>query len=261
MASPNRFAIRDAGIATFYNIATGKAIVSLATLKTNGVETTGETVFARGGKGNAKIIGFSSNRESKLTLEDAIFDIQSLGMLTGNSVITGAQVLDRNQVLPITSNTLTLAKTPTGAIVSVYKLNADGTNGQEYTLGTPATNATEYSVSAKILTFHTSVTNGTQFRVYYKVNAPIDAKMVKVTSDQFGKTFRVTLDVTVVDEYTKDIYAAQLQVPNAKFLDEFNFSMAADGDPATLNLSMEILKSATSNDMWSLVIFDDALIV
>jgi hypothetical protein len=31
-----------------------------------------ETVYARGGRGNAKLIGFSSNRESKITLQDAI---------------------------------------------------------------------------------------------------------------------------------------------------------------------------------------------
>jgi hypothetical protein len=48
MSTPNRWAIKEAGIATFYNIATGKAVVTLATLKTSGVETTGETVYARG---------------------------------------------------------------------------------------------------------------------------------------------------------------------------------------------------------------------
>ncbi len=41
MATPNRWAIRDAGEATFYNLVTKKAIVTLPTLKTSGVETTG----------------------------------------------------------------------------------------------------------------------------------------------------------------------------------------------------------------------------
>lgn len=48
MATPNRFAIRDAGEATFYNLVTKKPIVTLRTLKTSGVETSGETVYARG---------------------------------------------------------------------------------------------------------------------------------------------------------------------------------------------------------------------
>jgi hypothetical protein len=46
MATPNRWAIKEAGIATFYNIATGKAIVTLNTLKTSGVETTGKVLAA-----------------------------------------------------------------------------------------------------------------------------------------------------------------------------------------------------------------------
>lgn len=50
MATPNRFAIRDAGSATFYSLVDGHAIVTLNTLKTSGVETSGETVYARGVK-------------------------------------------------------------------------------------------------------------------------------------------------------------------------------------------------------------------
>ena len=49
MATPNRFAIRAAGSATFYRLdGTKDAIVTLRTLKTSGVETTGETTYARG---------------------------------------------------------------------------------------------------------------------------------------------------------------------------------------------------------------------
>lgn len=40
--STKRWAIRDAGIAHFYNIATGDLVVSLPTLKTAGLEFTGK---------------------------------------------------------------------------------------------------------------------------------------------------------------------------------------------------------------------------
>jgi hypothetical protein len=63
MGAPNRFSILDCGEATFYNLTTGKAIVTLKTLKTSGVETSGTTTYARGGRGNAKLVGFSSNKE------------------------------------------------------------------------------------------------------------------------------------------------------------------------------------------------------
>jgi hypothetical protein len=182
-------------------------------------------------------------------------------MLTGNDLVAGVKKIDINEIQSVTSNTLTLSKTPQGAILSVFKLNADGTNGQEYTLGTPASNATDYSVSGKVLTFNTGVANGTQFKIYYQVNTATDAKTIKVSSDAFGKNFRVVLDVLVVDEFTKNAYEGQIRIPNAKFEDNFNLSFAADGDPAVLDLSMEILKSPTDTTMWELVVFDADAIV
>ncbi len=145
-------------------------------------------------------------------------------MLTGNNIIAGTKVIDFHEVKAVTSNKITLSKTPTGAIVSVFKVNADGTNGVELTLGTPATNAGEYSVSGKDLTFHSTVTNGSNIRVYYKVQTASDAKTVKVTADKFGGSFRLVLDVLVVDYFTKKAFAGQLIVPNAKFEDNFNLS-------------------------------------
>lgn len=261
MATPNRWAIKEAGIASFYSLSTGKAIVTLETLKTTGVETTGETVYARGGRGNAKLVGFSTNREAKITLQDAIFDNAAIAMLTGNDLVAGIKKVDRNEIGSVTSNKLTLQKTPAGAIISVFKVNPDGTNGEEYTLGTPVSNPKDYSVAGKELTFNTGVVNGTQFRVYYQVNTTTDAKTIKVTSDQFGKNFRVVLDVLVVDEFTKEAFEGQLRIPNAKFEDNFNLSFSADGDPAVLDLNMEILKSATNTDMWELVVYDESAIV
>lgn len=261
MATPNRWAIREAGEATFYSLTNNKALVTLTTLKTSGVETTGETVYARGGRGNAKLVGFSSNREARITLQDAIFDNNAIAMLTGNQLGRGVKTLDFHEAHAITSNKLTLDKTPKGAIKTVYKINPDGTNGEEYTLGTPTSNAKEFSVSGKDLTFHTTVTNGTQFRIYYMADTDSTATSIKVTSDAFGGTFRVVLDVLVRDEFTKADYAAQLVIPNAKFEDNFNFSFSADGDPAVLDLNMEILKSPISTDMWELVIYDENLVV
>ncbi len=261
MATPNRWAIRDAGEATFYDLVDGHAIVTLSTLKTSGIETTGETVYAQGGQGNARLVGFSSNRQSTLTFEDAIFDNEAVAMLTGNDLVEGTKIIDFNEIKSTVADKITLSKTPNGAIVSVYKVNADGTNGQEYTLGDPVANQYDYSVSDKTLTFNTATVDGTKFRIYYKVATAADTKTVKVTSDMFGGNFKVVLDVLVVDEFTKKAFQGQLVVPNAKFMDNFNLSFSADGDPATLNLEMEVLKSPASTDMWELVIYDEDAIV
>ncbi len=261
MATPRRWSIRDAGIAHFFDLSTDSLVVSLPTLKTNGVEFTGETVYSRGGKGNPKIIGFSSNREGKVTLQDAIFDNIAFAMLTGNDAEIGAKVIDFDEFNNVTSSTINLGKLPVGAITNVFILNADGTNGTELTLGTPVSNADEYSISGKDITVHNSIINDAEVRIYYKVTTGNDATTIKVTSDKFGKSFRVVLDCEVVDEFTKNTYQAQLRIPTAKFEDNFSFNLAAEGDPAVLDLNMEILKPSGSTTMFEMVVYDQADII
>lgn len=181
-------------------------------------------------------------------------------MLTGNDVLAGKKIIDRRDVITVTSSKATLPKTPKGALISVYLLNPDGSNGQEITLGTPTSNAKDYSIAGKELTLHSSVANGTQVRVYYKVETALDTKTVKVTSNSFGGSFRISMDVLVVDTFTKKAFQGQLNIPNAKFEDNFNLDFAADGEPSTMNLPLEVLKAPNSNDMWELVIYDDETI-
>lgn len=262
MSTPNRFAIRDAGSATFFNLQTGKAIVTLNTLKTSGIESTGETTYARGGFGNPKLVGFSSNKEAKLTLQDSLFDKHALAMLTGNALSEGVKLIDFNEQKTVTSNKISLSKTPRGAIISVYKVNImDGTNDKEYTLGTPATNAADYSVAGKDLTFNTGVPNGTVIRVYYKVETAADAKTVRVSSDAFGGTFRLVIDLLVKDSADGKDYAAQLIIPRGKLEDTFSISLSVDGDPAALDLPLECLNDPLTNTLWEMTIFNQADIV
>ncbi|TVX97965.1 hypothetical protein [Cohnella terricola] len=258
MTTPNRWAIRDAGIATFYSLATGKPVTTLRTLKTSGLETTGETVYSRGGRGNPKLLGFSSNREAKLTLQDAVFDNKALAMLTGNNLVEGASDVVFIDTLTVNANATALSKTPVGSLIGVYKLNADGTLGDEvkFAAGTVATG--EYKISGKNLTFFSGdFADGQKIAAYYSVTTDATAKTLKVTSDAFGKTFKVVLDCVVRDEYTKEDYAAQITIPSAKFEDTFNLALAAEGDPAVLDMTMDVLKDPLSNDMWMMKIFDE----
>nr|WP_156736257.1 hypothetical protein [Mycobacterium sp. E3298] len=263
MSAPNRWAIKESGEVTFYDLVTGKAKTTLRTLKTSKLSTTGATTYSRGGRGNVKLVGFSSDREARLELTDAIFDNAAISMLTGNDLTTGVKNVNRNELVTVNSNSATLSKTPVGNLISVYKVNPDGTNGTELTKKAGSSVATgEYDISAKVLSFFSGdLPNGSKVRVYYVVATDNTAKNIKVTSDQFGKTFKVTIDVLVRDEYTKADYAGIYTIPNAKFEDNFDFDFSSDGDPAVLALNLEILKSPTSNDMWELTIYDDALIL
>lgn len=266
MTTPNRWAIREVAEATFYSLKAedaGKAICTLNTLKTSGIETSGEITYSRGGRGNAKLVGFSSNREAKLKMEDAIFDNDAVAMLTGNDLVSGTKLIDWFEIVTVdATHKATLSKTPSGKLVSVYKLRADGTNETLFVEGSSTPAAGEYVLDTKELTFNASdAPEGTKFKVYYKVTTASDAKQIKVSSDAFGGTFRVVLDCLVKDEFTQQDYRGQIMIPNAKFEETFAFTFAATGDPAVLALNMDILKDPVSTDMWEMVIFDDQGIV
>lgn len=260
MGAPNRWAVREAAEATFYNLQTGDAIVTLKTLKMTEVQTTGETSYARGGRGNAKLVGFTSNREAKVTIQDAIFDNLALAMLTGNTIEVGAKEIEMiHEVVVPVGGEVTLPKN-IKTLRTVYKLASDAMTNEtkiEKVALTPALN--EFSLAGQKLTFHTGLV-GSKVRIYYSTMTDATAKTIKVTADRFGGSFKVVCDVMVRDEDTKQDYFAQFIIPNAKIEDDFSFNFSPDGDPSVLDIPLEILKDPRSADMWQLVIYDEEAI-
>lgn len=75
--------------------ATEKPVLVLDTLKVSDIEFTAESVAARGGKGNPKLIVWDYNREATVTLEDATMTMECLEIMygeigedKGNNIIT-----------------------------------------------------------------------------------------------------------------------------------------------------------------------------
>ena len=246
MAAPNRWAVREAAEATFFDTVTGDAIVSLKTLKLSNVETTGETVYARGGRGNAKLVGFSSNREAKVTLQDAIFDNKALAMLTGNTVTTGTTTITgQYQGMTDGAGKITIPGSGLTAVISAHQLETD-----EVTIKAAESTVTFTGQDVTI----TGVTNKL-VRVYYEYTSANDAKTVKVTADKFGGTFKLVVDVIVKSEETGQEHYAQFIAERVKIEDNFSFNFSPDGDPSVLDIPLEILKNPTNTDMWLLKIY------
>lgn len=212
------------------------------------------------GIGNAKLVGFSSNREAKITLQDAIFDNAALAALTGNDITTAATTVDLIHEANISASITTVTlPAKVKSITTVYLLDTDGvTNKTILTSAVAAAKGSKYSLAGQTLTFaeDTAMT----VRIYYKADTDATAKKVKVTSDKFGGTFKLVLDCMVRDEFDKKDYQAQITIPNAKVEDNWKFESAADGDPAVLDIPVEVLKSPTSTDMWYMTIYDEDLI-
>ena len=136
-----KFGIKEVADVAFYNqgdvkydASTGKVVATdgtatpvleFTTLKTSGLEFTGETTEARGGKGNAVLMSWDHSREATLTLEDALLSAKSLATMLSNKP---ASLVGDNTVISIDANGFP------GTYTVVGKTYARGTDGKDHLL-------------------------------------------------------------------------------------------------------------------------------
>ena len=68
----------------------GQPVLVLDTAKTSSLEGAATTVYAQGGKGNPRLIGWDGEKTLTFTVEDALISPESFAMLSGAGVIRGA---------------------------------------------------------------------------------------------------------------------------------------------------------------------------
>lgn len=91
--TPWLFGIKEVADVTFTPLdTTDTKTLSFDTLKVSNLEFTSEEAFARGGKGNPKLITWDYNREATLTLQDALLSMETLAMIFGDKAGTAEKV-------------------------------------------------------------------------------------------------------------------------------------------------------------------------
>ena len=239
---PERWAIREAAEATFYDLKTGKHVVSLKTLKMTEVNTTGETTYAIGGRGGAKLVGFSGNKEAKVTLQDAIFDNKALAMIMGTDLKAKASrdKLVSESVTAEDTGSFPISNLDITTLVK-YTIN----DGEELKSGTPASG---------IITDE-DVKTGDKITATY--NVPLQAVAFDVTAKDFAKAYKLVVDVVVRDLETSEDFYGQIIIPKAQIENDFTMSFAPDGDPSVMDIPIEILKDTNSDLLYQMLLFEN----
>lgn len=183
------------------------------------------------GRGNAKIVGFSSDRECKIKLQDAVFTNAVLAMMTGNNLVTGAANVYKSEILTVNSNAASLSKTPVGGVlISLFKLNVDGSFGTSYSKVASAPTTGQYTLTTKALTFSSGdLANGALVQAFYQIATDVTANKLTVSSDKFAGAFKLVLDCLVTSTFDKQLYAAQIIIHSCKAEDNWSFSFQAGG--------------------------------
>lgn len=267
-----KFGAKEVMDVTLYDMETGAPVIVFDTLKTSSLSVTSEKVYARGGKGNPKIITWEINKEAVLTIEDALLSPKSLELISGVATAVGAQTLyvrqdtvwatngagdlyDKGDLYPLTANSsgvIALAWTPKEAAsgIRVYLASDD--------CGT-AVDMTGATLTDKTLTLGANgitAAGGKEVVVYYTRDSAATANTWLITADKFAGTYKLVGDTVIRNASTGKDEAFQMILPNLKFTSNLELGFSAEGDPAATSFECEVLRAADSQTMVQMVQYE-----
>ena len=258
-------------------------VIYFDSLKTSTLEGAATTVYAQGGRGNARLMSWDGERTVTFTMEDALISPEGLSILTGAGLIeatnekpiyvhatetmaiksgsaTDANITISAGAITITKIPLTQAAAPVsdGASVYVMIMDPDGnmitepfstdtaTGGKG--LLTLAGDGTSISgTQSEVFPDLTSLTtlDGYMVMVDYYTKKTGNAMEINITPDKFGGAFYVEAS-TLFREYPTQLdLPAEFIIPNARVQSNFTFSMAGSGDPSTFTFTMDAFPDYT----------------
>ena len=255
MGANTKFGAKEVMDVILYDMSTNKPVIFFDTLKTSSIEVTAEKVYARGGKGNAKLITWELNKEGKLTIEDALLSPKSLELISGVATTTGKQTVymrqatvyengaDKGELFPLTASStgaITLAYAPqeTAANILVYDANDD--------CGTPIDMAGA-TLSDKTLTVEAA--KNKKVIVYYTFQSSETTETYVIDASHFSGTYKLVGNTVIRNRESGKDEAFQVVIPNLKWSSNLNLDFSAEGDPQPTSFECEIMKAANSSTM------------
>ncbi len=263
----NQWAIRDAGTIMFKDVETYEIKAIVKSSKTFELNTTAETVYARGGIGNPKLVSFKGGKETSVTATSALFDNNLLALQLGCDTESGEYTIPINSDSSVASkqDEVNVSVTPTyevkdGKFYSVVKLGNNGlTVATTFELNAEATTSAglstgEYAVvDGKIIL--PAGEDGSEIGLYYD-GTVTNAVKIENKSTSFAGEYRVEVDVIVKDAMTSKEYNGLLIFPKVSMTDEVSLSLSVEGDPSVQNIGFDVLQIPGLNVQYQLIIFD-----
>ena len=232
------------------DFAEGQPVLYFDSLKTSTIEGAATTVYAQGGKGNARLIAWEGERTVTFTMEDAL--ISELGL----AVLTGAGLVKAGTSKPMYVHATTRAKVEKG---TDGKGTAHASIGSDDTIANTVTAwAIELDKNDNVLNTvaisnpsvltHT-VTKDEAVAVmfdFYLVKES-GATEITINAKDFAGNYYLEASTLFRGNDGKD-RPAEFIIPNAKIQSNFTFTMASSGDPSTFTFTMDAFPDYTKFD-------------
>lgn len=272
------------GNRTFYK---NEPVLYFDTLKTSSLEGAATTVYATGGRGNARLIAWEGERTLTFNMEDALLSPEGFAILSGAGLIEATEsapiyVHTTSQVEVKTANKIELPVIACWITDGVDddgkpKAKAGGTPGTTNKAGEALTAvdyandgadifcmvldgagevevepcipaAVEYANGKTTITCVEAAQVGSVVLVDYYVKKTGNAKMIEITADKFAGNYYLEASTLFRRESDGVDMPAEFIIPNGKIQSNFNFAMASSGDPSTFSFVMDAFPDYTKFD-------------
>lgn len=246
-------------------------VLYLDTAKTSTLESASTTVYATGGRGNARLLAWEGEKTLTFTVEDALISDMGLAILSGADLLyangSAKKTAEGGAVTPASAGTQVVIAHTTqtfqlgdnkkatfkGAApytendTAVYAMILDN-NGEMS--GIPVKLATtDYSISNGEITISSNlfVVGDTVLLDYY-VEHYTDAIQIDITPDKFAGYYYVEASTLYRRQVDGVDLPAEIIIPKVKIQSNFTFTMASSGDPSTFTFTMDAFPDYTAFD-------------
>lgn len=258
-------------------------VIYFDTLKTSSLEGASTTVYATGGRGNSRLMGWEGERTVTFTMEDALISPAGFMILSGAGLIEASKTnkivvhtteqtnqtkLNSDKTLEIVLSDIPHIEDGSDAKSSdTHKDSADhciyvmATNNGEV-ISEPYRAHVKYDSSGNptktiVLTLGEKDGNVDDLipefytdcvvLVDYYVDKVSGAYEIDITPDKFGGNYYVEASTLFRNTNGVDM-PAEFIIPNCKVQSNFTFSMASSGDPSTFTFTMDAFPDYTRFD-------------
>ena len=259
-------------------------VIYFDTLKTSTLEGAATTVYAQGGRGNARLMSWDGERTVTFTMEDALISPEGLAILTGAGLVEASAskpiyvhstetmaigTADDEAKAGIVDGKVTFANIPLSEKASLknaaayvmlmdpegnmitepFASDASTNNGRIVAAAGSDDEVTALKSEAASIEFEAlkGITDLTGYMVLvdYYVKKTGNAMEINITPDKFGGAFYIEAS-TLFREYPSQLdLPAEFIIPNARVQSNFTFTMAGSGDPSTFTFTMDAFPDYT----------------
>ena len=263
----------------------GEPVIYFDTLKTSSMEGAATTVYAQGGRGNARLVAWEGERTVTFTMEDALISPEGFMILSGAGLIDATEDKPIYQHMTETVDASGVAKTEgqlaikisekpylpedkgdnyayvmlmkNGEIVSEPYIPVHGDEIAQdeedgsYTIIVKAHD--NYVGASADEDSHAEYTLDGAFADYdavlvdYYVERIGNAQQIEITADKFGGNYYLEASTLFRDTNGVDM-PAEFIIPNCKIQSNFTFTMASSGDPSSFTFTMDAFPDYTRFD-------------